>query len=151
LITTSAESYQISFNTAMTCASRVLDHSVEHCAKQISSMVLYTREMALNSMPNRLFEYMASGLAVVMPGCSTEAMGILTAENCGMGVDSDNPEDVARAILWLCENRDTCWEMGRNGLRAFAQRHNWEAEFGRVLARMDELSAGGYGAGVAGV
>lgn len=105
-----------------------------------AGMVLYSREMALNSMPNRLFEYLASGLAVVMPSCSTEAMGILKAEDCGVGVDSDDPEDVARAIQWLCDNRTRCWEMGRRGMDAFLARHNWEAEFGRVLTRMDEVA-----------
>lgn len=73
--------------------------------------------------PLKVFDYMASGLAVV-----TQANGqrrkLLEEEECGLAVSGD-VDDLCRALLFLERNRNLCYEMGQKGRSAVEKYYNW--------------------------
>ncbi len=91
-------------------------------------LISYGRGLGIDSLPNRLFEYMAVGLAVVAPIYSIEIAKIIEAEKCGLLADFEDPTSIATAIVRLCRDPEACREMGRRGREAFLARHNWEVE-----------------------
>lgn len=103
-------------------------------------LIAYGRNLGVDSLPNRLFEYMAAGLAVIAPSYATEIAAIIDAEGCGLLVDFENPEEIAASIIFLKKNPGICAEMGRRGRRAFVERHNWEVE---VRPLIDVISSWG--------
>lgn len=101
-------------------------------------VIAYGRELGQESLPNRLFEYMAAGLPVVVPSYAPEMAAIVNAESCGVTADFEDPADIARAILRLWSNPAETRVMGRRSREAFLARHNWTTEIQPVLARMHE-------------
>lgn len=93
-----------------------------------AGLIAYGRNLGADSLPNRIFEYMAAGLPVVAPVYATEIAKIIDSEQCGMLVDFENPESIAEAIVALHDNRGLCREMGTRAKSAFLARHNWESE-----------------------
>jgi glycosyltransferase involved in cell wall biosynthesis len=104
-------------------------------------MIAYGRGLGEESLPNRLFEYMASGLAVLAPSYSVEIVRIIEDEKIGVTADFDDPEDVRRALVWLYDHPVERREMGRRAQRAFLTRHSWPQEFDKLLAAMQSLGA----------
>lgn len=99
-------------------------------------MIAYGRGLGEDSLPNRLFEYMACGLAILAPSYSTHIRRIVDEEGIGMTVDFESPDEIAEAIQWFRGHRDDTAEMGRRARSAFVRAHNWSTEFGRLAARM---------------
>lgn len=81
---------------------------------------------------NKLFEYMASGLPVIVS--DTPGWRWLTDElRCGLAVDPLDPGSIAAAIEYLLSHPDEAEEMGRRGRQAVQDRFNWEAEAGNLI------------------
>jgi glycosyltransferase involved in cell wall biosynthesis len=99
-------------------------------------LIAYGRGLGVDSLPNRLFEYMAAGLPVVAPSYSVEIARVIEAEGCGLLADFEDPLSIADAILRLRRDPPLCREMGARGRSAFLARHNWEAEVRPVLERI---------------
>jgi glycosyltransferase involved in cell wall biosynthesis len=96
-------------------------------------LIAYSRDLGVDSLPNRLFEYMAAGLAIIAPVYAREIAKIIETEKCGILVDFEDPADIARAIVQLRQDPHLCREMGRHAREAFLKRHNWEAEVRPVI------------------
>jgi glycosyltransferase involved in cell wall biosynthesis len=76
------------------------------------------------SLSNKLYTYMACGLAVVgMKDSETEK--IIKRHNCGIGVDATNPEEIANAIIYLAEHPGERKKMARNGRKAIEEELGW--------------------------
>ena len=101
-----------------------------------AGLIAYGRELGADSLPNRLFEYMAAGLPVIAPEYSTEICRILYEDGCGVAADFENPSSIAAAIVELARDPDRCREMGRRAREAFESRHNWEVEVRPLLNRI---------------
>lgn len=99
-------------------------------------MVAYGRGLGEDSLPNRLFEYMASGIAVLAPTYAREIKNIVDAEGIGLTVDFEQPDQIAEAMRWFIEHPDETMAMGARARTAFMERHNWDAEFDRLVAAM---------------
>lgn len=91
-------------------------------------MIGYPRDLGVDSLPNRLFEYMACGLAILAPTYAVEIAEIVTSEAIGLLVDFEEPDDVARALEWLVKNPAEVRTMGNRAMEAFIERYNWPAE-----------------------
>jgi glycosyltransferase involved in cell wall biosynthesis len=98
-----------------------------------AGLILYNRALGQDSLPNRIFEYMASGLAIIAPIYAKEIARIIESEQCGLLVDCEDPADIAKAIIQLSRNPQLCREMGRRSRDAFLARHNWETEVRPVI------------------
>lgn len=101
-------------------------------------MVAYGRDLGIDSLPNRLFEYMASGLAILAPSYAVEIAAIVEAEGVGRLVDFERPEEVAAGLVWMLENPGEVQEMGRRAREAFLSTYNWETESERLITAMSE-------------
>lgn len=101
-----------------------------------AGLVTYGRELGADSLPNRLFEYLAAGLPVIAPAYSREICRILDAEKCGLKADFEDPASIADAMVRLLRDPQKYREMGRRAREAFEKRHNWEVEVKPLLNRI---------------
>lgn len=101
-----------------------------------AGLIAYGRKLGLESLPNRIFEYMSIGLPVVVPLYSPEMCRILESEGCGLTADFEDPASVADVMVRMCQNPLMCREMGYKSRDAFEKRHNWEVEVQPLLDRI---------------
>lgn len=97
-----------------------------------AGIISYQRDLGIDSLPNRLFEYMAAGVAVIAPSYSAEIAAIIDSEQCGQLLDFENPAEIASALNSIAKDPLKFKRMGEHGRAAFLARHNWEAEFAKV-------------------
>jgi glycosyltransferase involved in cell wall biosynthesis len=86
----------------------------------------------VNGMPNKLFEYMAAGLPVIVSNFPLWKE-IVEGNNCGLTVDPMAPREIARAIGYLIGHPDEAMKMGENGRKAVLEKYNWESEGKKLL------------------
>ncbi|GBD39780.1 Spore coat protein SA [bacterium HR37] len=84
----------------------------------------------LESLPIKLFEYMAAGLPVV---ASNFPLWAEFVEGCGVLVNPEDPQDIANGVRKILSNPETLQKMGETGRRKFLETYNWEQEFPKLL------------------
>lgn len=104
-------------------------------------LIAYDREFGINSLPGRLFEYMESGIAVIVPNYAPDICEIVDRERCGLAADCEDPRSIADSLYWLTENRGEMMAMGRRGRAGFEARYRWEDEV-RPLVEWIHVHAG---------
>jgi glycosyltransferase involved in cell wall biosynthesis len=89
------------------------------------------------TIPNKLFDYMAGGLAV-LTSSARPAARVVRESGAGLVFQDTDASDCAAAIVKLADAdfRTTC---GANGRRAVASRYNWELDTQRMLHAMSGL------------
>jgi len=76
------------------------------------------------SLSNKLFNYMATGQAVIGPkGSDTEE--IIRQAKCGLAADMTKCESLAEAMLFLLKDPKRTRELGLNGRRAVEAEYGW--------------------------
>lgn len=98
---------------------------------------------ALNTrfaLPNKLFEYMMAGLAVVGTDLP-EMRKIILGHQIGRVCKPDDPEDLARTLNELLEQGELLEQMKRNALTAARTVYNWDVEQQVLLKAYEELRA----------
>ena len=86
------------------------------------------------SLPNKIFEYMAAGIAVVASDFPLW-IEIVARSGCGVTVNPQDPEAIARAISDLVEDPTRAQEMGRTGRLAVERRYHWGSQW-EILRRV---------------
>lgn len=84
------------------------------------------------TIPNRLFEYMISELAVIGESF-TEVRKVIEEAQCGFTCNSSEPEDIARAIRELLRSDKSLHTYGKNGSDAVKRKFNFETELNRMI------------------
>lgn len=92
----------------------------------------------IRSLPNKLFEYMATGLPIIASNFPLWK-DIIETNHCGLTVDPLNPKEISRAIEYLILHPDEARLMGERGRRAVVERYNWEKEGEKLLSLYGEL------------
>lgn len=89
-------------------------------------------ENYLDSLPIKMFEYMASGLPVL---ASNFPLWQRLVEDTGAGicVDPQNPKAIAVAVLNLMKNPSTLQEMGTRGKELIKKKYNWDTQLNELL------------------
>ncbi len=90
----------------------------------------------VESLPTKLFEYMAAGLPVIASNFPLWKE-IVEGNECGLTVDPLDPKEIAQAIEYLITHPEEARRMGENGRRAVEEKYNWETE-GRKLLQLYE-------------
>ena len=105
-------------------------------AARIGLLLLHPVEAHLESLPIKLFEYMAAGIPVVASDFPfwRELIG-----DAGVLVDPYDVDAIAGAIAALLADPARAKAMGRAGREAVAQRFSWEPEGERLLSLYDRL------------
>ena len=92
----------------------------------------------LDSLPTKLFEYMAAGIAVIASDFPLWR-DIIERAQCGICVDPESPRQIAAAIDVLLENPDLARRMGSNGQQAVRQQYSWPSQANKLIAFYDTL------------
>ena len=114
---------------------------VAHAASADIGLCLLSGDTAHDrvALPNKLFEYLNAGLAVLVSG-SDEMADIVRAHRCGLVLGraggAPTPRDLAVAVAAL--GRDDIVTMRRNALAA-ARAMTWSAEAARLVALWDAV------------
>ncbi len=91
------------------------------------------------SASNKLFEYAAMGLPVIVPERENYREFLGDAEWVTYA-DAEQPESIARAIMSVLAERERYAAMSRAARRAFEDQYNYERVFAPALARILEMS-----------
>ena len=76
------------------------------------------------SMPNKLFQYLAAGLPVVVSDLP-QLRQVVEESGAGIAVDTRDPVALADGIGMLLGDRERLKELGRRAREAAEQRYNW--------------------------
>jgi glycosyltransferase involved in cell wall biosynthesis len=87
----------------------------------------------LDSLPVKMFEYMAAGLPVIASDFPLWK-SIIEENQCGLCVDPLDPKAIADAIDYLVNHPTEAEQMGRNGQKAVQEKYNWGIEEQKLLA-----------------
>jgi len=93
----------------------------------------------INAVPNKLFEYMAVGLPVIASNFPL-LKRIIKNNKCGLTVNPQEPEEIAKAIEYLIEHLEEAKIMGENGKKAVFEKYNWEKESKKLLNIYNKLN-----------
>lgn len=105
--------------------------------------VAITEPICLNfklSVSNKLFEYAAAGLPVIMSDIP-EHRYLNERYNFGLILEKNTPECFAAAVRALYENHEL-YETLANNARRLSHEVNWETAFGRLIEKEKELVYG---------
>jgi len=91
----------------------------------------YATEAWDTTIPNKLFDYMALGLPVIVSEVKPAAR-IVRTEGCGEVFRDRDCRDLARCILTLA-NAQLRESKGRNGQAAIRRRYNWDHDSRQLL------------------
>jgi glycosyltransferase involved in cell wall biosynthesis len=86
----------------------------------------------VESLPIKIFEYMAAGIPVIVSDFP-EWRRMIVAHNCGLVVEADRPEELARAIETLLADSERAEAMGERGREAVLRHYDWASEAPRLL------------------
>lgn len=81
----------------------------------------------INAQPNKLFEYMSSGVPVIASNFPLWRE-IIEDNKCGIVVNPQDEQEIANAINYILSHNDEAESMGSNGRRAVREKYNWENE-----------------------
>ena len=108
---------------------------------KVGLVTLYPVPNYVNSLPIKMFEYMAMGVPVVYSDfdfwktlAGNEEDGI-----CGVAVDPYDPADIRKACEYILSHPEEAKKMGENGKRLVNEKYNWHVEEEKLLALYKEL------------
>ena len=90
------------------------------------------------SLPVKMFEYMAAGIPVIYSNFDLWK-GIVEKENCGIAVDPLIPSEINNAIKYIILNPKEAELMGQNGKKAVFSKYNWNVEENKLINVYKEL------------
>lgn len=91
------------------------------------------------AMPHKMFDYMAAGLAVLLPDFAVEVAPIVTKSGCGLLIDSADHHDIAAKLDCMLDHPDSIRLMGIKGKEAVKSRYNWEREVNKLIEMYNGL------------
>ena len=105
---------------------------------RVGLLILHPVPAHLDSLPIKLFEYMAAGIPVVASDFPAwrELVG-----DAGILVDPLDVDAIAAAIDTLLADPEAAQAMGAHGREAVEQRYGWKAEAEGLLSLYDRLDA----------
>lgn len=100
---------------------------------RVGLVTLHPMANYLESLPIKMFEYMAAGLPVIASDFPLWRT-IIEQADCGVCVNPLNPQEIAASIDTLLGDPARAQAMGENGRRAVHERFNWTVEEGKLLS-----------------
>ena len=82
----------------------------------------------VHALPHKLFDYMGSGIPVIVPDFAEEVCEIIKESQSGVMIDVSDPKEISKAINMFADDRKLTNQMGQNGKKAVFNKFNWENE-----------------------
>lgn len=92
----------------------------------------------VDAQPNKMFEYMSSGLPVIASNFPLWKQ-IIEGNQCGLCVDPLDPGAIAEAIDYVVSHPDEARAMGERGKKAVYEKYNWGAEAVKLTSLYQSL------------
>lgn len=92
----------------------------------------------IDAQPNKMFEYMSAGIPVIASDFPLWRQ-IIVGSECGLCVDPEDPQAIARAIDILVKDRALAQRYGENGKRAVEEIYNWAREEPKLVNLYREI------------
>ena len=92
----------------------------------------------LDSLPIKMFEYMAAGLPVVASDFPLWRQ-IIDEHECGILVDPTSPEEITDSVNYLLKNPEEANLMGERGKSAALSIYNWSIEESKLVKLYNTL------------
>lgn len=86
----------------------------------------------LDSIPVKMFEYMAAGIPIIASDFKYWKE-LIEGEKCAVFVNPNNPEEIGSAISSLINDKRKSYEMGQRGKNAVVKKFNWKIEEHKLL------------------
>ena len=102
-------------------------------SSKIGILGLHPTVSYIDSLPVKLFEYMAAGIPVVASDFPLWRE-IITGNNCGICINPLSSKEISEAIVFLNTNPEIAKTMGENGRRAVVEKYNWETQKEKLLS-----------------
>ena len=99
----------------------------------------------ISAQPNKLFEYMSSGIPVIASDFPLWRV-IVESAGCGLLVNPMKPKEIADAVIYLLKNPEEAEEMGNRGRKAVVKKYNWGREEKKLLELYGGLAISRKGA-----
>lgn len=102
--------------------------AMQMASQYLAGLVTYLPEPNhVDALPNKLFEYMALGLPVIASNFPKWKL-IIEDAGCGLLVDPTSPNDIAKALQWILDNKRKAIEMGLRGRATVLVKYSWISE-----------------------
>lgn len=105
---------------------------------KIGMVTLHPTKAYLDSLPIKMFEYMAAGIPVIASDFPLWR-SIMEKHNCGICVDPKNVKQISETINYLLSNDKIAEEMGNNGKKAAREFYSWTAEAKKLVEFYNKL------------
>ena len=89
------------------------------------------------TIPNKLFDYMKSGLAVVASN-ALPMDRIIKEASCGVTFRNGDIKDLAEKIIDLLLKKDLS-DISQNGKKMFKEKYNWDIDNARMIKSIEEI------------
>ena len=86
----------------------------------------------VDAQPNKMFEYMSAGLAVITSNFPLWR-SIIEDNECGICVEPTDVDAIASAIRKLIADPELAKKMGENGKKAVLTKYNWHSEEQKLM------------------
>ena len=107
-------------------------------SSRIGLVTLHPTESYIESLPVKMFEYMAAGLPVIASNFPLWE-DIVLSSNCGICVNPQAPDEIANAIMYLMENPAIAEQLGNNGKNAIINKYNWALEENKLMSLYQQI------------
>ena len=117
----------------------VVDHAVISdllASARVALLLFHPGPNHENACPNKLFEYLAAGIPIVMSNFPFWR-GLLHDCRCSVDVDPLDPMEISESVRWLLCHPEEAEEMGRRGHAAAVDRFSWTSQ-AQVLEKFYE-------------
>lgn len=108
---------------------------------KVGLVLLQSTKAYRESLPTKMFEYFAAGVPVIASDFPLWRT-IVEEHECGLLVNQESPEDIARALKQYSENPDLLELHSTNARKLAVEQFNWQPE-GETLVRAYQSILGG--------
>lgn len=105
---------------------------------KVGLVCLHPIENYRESLPIKMFEYMAAGLPLVATNFPMWKE-IVEKSNCGLIADALDPQDIAAKVTTILTDEALRVQMSKNGRRAHEEIYNWDIEEKALLSLYQSL------------
>ena len=105
---------------------------------KVGLVTLYPTINYVDSLPVKMFEYMASGIPIIASNFPLWKE-IVEGNNCGVCVDPLDPKKIGEMIQYFIDNPLVSEKMGKNGLKLSKYKYNWSLEEKKLLSFYDDI------------